>query len=182
MSSAFQNNRGSRRCPTSITKGLVTFPTGLVLAFVLCLGSTSAAPAWPTVSATFLGPMAVWYSETALSTAVPFHASLKIRVLAGWGEGGGMPEVRKVPLTQFLVIFYQKNPRVCENSHGTLSENDRLQRMSKAHPDPNCLLMNSGINRNNPLWKSVGLNYPFVDKRGMILSPEVLLVTQASVL
>lgn len=54
--------------------------------------------------------------------------------------------------------------------------------MSSAHQDPYCLLTNSGINRNNPLWKSVRLICPFVDERGMILLPKVLLVAWASVL
>lgn len=54
--------------------------------------------------------------------------------------------------------------------------------MSRAYQDPNCLLTNSGINRNNPLWKSVGLIYPFVGKKRMILLPKVLLVARTSVL
>ena len=93
-----------------------------------------------------------------------------------------MRRVRKVLLTQFLFIVHQETASVRENGHGTLSEEDRGQRMSRAQQVPNCLLMNSGINRNNPLWKSVGRIYPIAGKRGMILTPKVSLLTQASVL
>lgn len=44
-------------------------------------------------------------------------------------------------LTQFLFVIHQEITSACENSHGTLSEDDRGQRMSRAQQVPKYLLV-----------------------------------------
>jgi len=69
-----------------------------------------------------------------------------------------------------------------ENSHGTVSEEGRGQRTSRAQQDPSCVPMNSVINRNNPLWESVGRICPIAGKSGMILVPKISSLIQSSLL
>lgn len=80
-------------------------------------------------------------------------------------------------LTQFIFVFHKETTSVCKNIHGTLSEENRWQSMSGTQQDPIRLLMNSGINRKNPLWNSVGWIYLTDGKRGKILVPKVSLLT-----
>jgi len=53
---------------------------------VFWLGSNSANPAYPVVSATFLSPVSLWYRETAHGTAVPSISSPKIRARVWLGR------------------------------------------------------------------------------------------------
>lgn len=84
-------------------------------------------------------------------------------------------------LTQFNFVFQNETTSVCKNIHGTLSEEDSGQSMSRTQQDPVQLPMNSGINRKNPLRNSVGWIYLTDGKRAMILVPKMSLLSQASV-